>query len=235
MSSKDETRQRLLEAAGQVFAENGYDGATIRDIVRRAGMNIAAVNYYFDHKHHLYIEAVKSACSCQDETVPLPEWPAGTPAVTKLRDLIHTMLRRIFDAGHPAWHKKLFLREMAEPTAACEELVEGHIRPMAQLLGSILAELVPETPEDRRFLIASSIVGQCMHYRVARPIIELLVGEEKFKRFDAGLLAEHITQFSLAALGLIPSPFAARPAATQSRADKPEAQAKESLAGASGL
>ena len=61
MSSPDDPRQRLLETAGQIFAEKGFDGATVREICRRAGVNIAAVNYYFRDKERLYIEAVKEA------------------------------------------------------------------------------------------------------------------------------------------------------------------------------
>ena len=41
------TRDKLIEAAGHVFAERGYRAATIRDICRRAGANVAAVNYTF--------------------------------------------------------------------------------------------------------------------------------------------------------------------------------------------
>jgi AcrR family transcriptional regulator len=67
MSSKDDTQQRLLEAAGQVFAERGYEAATVREICQRADVNIAAVNYYFRDKERLYIEAVKSACRSESE------------------------------------------------------------------------------------------------------------------------------------------------------------------------
>src|SRR5438552_12326711 len=62
MVAKDVTQTRLLEVAGQVFAEKGFDGATVREICQRADANIAAVNYYFRDKEKLYIEAVKSAC-----------------------------------------------------------------------------------------------------------------------------------------------------------------------------
>ena len=48
------TRERLLEAAGEVFAEQGYRKATIREIVRRAGANLNAVNYHFRDKAGLY-------------------------------------------------------------------------------------------------------------------------------------------------------------------------------------
>jgi AcrR family transcriptional regulator len=201
MNVKDDTRQRLLEAAGEVFAEKGFRGATVREIIQRAGANIAAVNYYFRDKESLYIETVKSACACQSEAVPLPQWPAGTPPTQKLRDFIHTILNRMLDKDGPAWHKQLFLREMAQPTAACEVLVQNHIRPSAQLLAGILAELLPDVPEGKRRLIAFSIIGQCLFHSVARPIVELLVGKEEHRRYDAAFLEEHIAEFSLAALG----------------------------------
>jgi AcrR family transcriptional regulator len=202
MTDKDDPRQRLLQAAGEVFAEKGFKGATIREIIRRAETNIAAVNYYFRDKEQLYIEAVKSACQVPAERIPFPAWAPETPATVKLRDFIHTMVRRMLDKDTPSWHQQLFLREMAQPSAACAELVQNVIRPMAQLLSSILQELVPDVGEVKRHLIAFSIVGQCFHHRVARPVIALLVGAEDYRTYDTKLLADHITQFSFAALGL---------------------------------
>ena len=48
-----DTRERVLTAAMQVFAEHGFDGATLREITALAGANIAAVNYYFRSKDEL--------------------------------------------------------------------------------------------------------------------------------------------------------------------------------------
>ena len=54
----DATRDKLLEAAGRAFAERGYAGATVRDICKEAGANVAAVNYYFKDKLALYTEVL---------------------------------------------------------------------------------------------------------------------------------------------------------------------------------
>ena len=57
----DGPETRLLEAAERVFAEKGYKAASVREICKQAGLNIAGVNYYFGDKERLYIEAVKYA------------------------------------------------------------------------------------------------------------------------------------------------------------------------------
>src|SRR5438105_2551888 len=92
-------RQRLLDAAGEIFAEKGFEGATVRKIIERAGVNIAGVNYYFRDKERLYIEAVKhAACGRPGEA---PAWPPGTPPAAKLRDFIRQMVSNLFDPARP--------------------------------------------------------------------------------------------------------------------------------------
>ena len=60
----DKTRQRLLEAAGEIFAEQGFRQTTVRDICARAGANVAAVNYHFGDKEKLYSEVLRFAHGC---------------------------------------------------------------------------------------------------------------------------------------------------------------------------
>ncbi len=200
MADADDPRQRLLEAAGEIFAERGFDGATVRTISKRAGANLAAVNYYFRDKERLYIEAVKHAACGPAEA---PAWPPGTPPAVKLRDFIRQMARNLFDPTRPAWHARLMMREMAQPTSACAELVRDYIGPRAAVLEGVLRELMPaEAPRWKRFMTAFSIVGQLLFYVSHKPVLGLLAGPDALKHFDAETVAEHVTDFSLKALGV---------------------------------
>jgi AcrR family transcriptional regulator len=202
MSEKpDDTRQRLLEAAGEVFAEKGYQAATVREICSRAGANLAAVNYYFGDKQRLYVEVVNYAHRGHGEQ-PLPEFPPETPSAEKLWGFVEHMLVGSEVQECPSWGRRLMMREMAEPSEACGALVDAFVRPKAELLGRILAELLPpDTSPADRHLIAYSIVGQCLFHRMHRPIALALSGEELYRSFNTAWLADHITRFTLAAIG----------------------------------
>jgi AcrR family transcriptional regulator len=198
----DTTRQRILEAAETVFAERGFEAATVRQIIDRAGVkNIAAVNYYFKDKERLYIETVKAAHICCNSNIPLPQWPEGTAPQKKLRDFIHVMMRRMFEPQRPSALQLVF-REMAAPSPAGAEVVREYIRPMADVLIEIVAELLPDIADGKRMLYGFSIVGQCLFYRTNRNVIVHLIGEESFDNLEVERLADHIADFTLAGLGI---------------------------------
>jgi TetR/AcrR family transcriptional regulator, regulator of cefoperazone and chloramphenicol sensitivity len=200
MTEIDDTRERLLIAAEQVFADKGFEGASVREILDKAGVkNTSAINYYFRSKDQFYVETVKNAhvsCNCG---LPYPEWPQGADPEQKLRDFIRTMVLRMLKPPRIS-AVQLMMREMANPTKACAEVAREYIRPMAEMLEKILTELLPDIPEKRRFMIGVSIVGQYLIYRTNRPILALLMGEENFQQIDPEKLAEHIAEFSLAAI-----------------------------------
>jgi AcrR family transcriptional regulator len=202
----DDPRVRILSAAGQEFAEHGYEAATVRDICAAAGVNVAAVNYYFGDKGRLYIESVKHAHEERVREVPTPDWPPGTPADRKLHDFVDNMLERMLGVSQPPWQVRLMMREVLQPTEACRELVEDYIRPHFAMLVSILDELAGGSlspPELRR--VGMSIVGQCFIYRAAGDVVAMLVPREEIETLHTPRsLAGHITHSAMAALGVGP-------------------------------
>jgi AcrR family transcriptional regulator len=197
-----DTRQRVLEAAGPIFAARGFDAVTIREICKQAGANVSAVNYHFRSKEQLYVETVRHAHESITEKVPLPTFEPGTPPEERLRRFLRTMLER-FERGGSAWHCELIMREVSQPTAGgCAEFVRGFVRPTHEMLMSILNDLLPpDVPLEKRMLLTMSVIGQCLHYHHSRNVLPLLAGPEAAARLrDATTWADHVTDFSLAAL-----------------------------------
>src|SRR6266478_1110207 len=195
------TEKRLLEAAGEIFAEHGYRSATVRQICEKARANIAAVNYHFGDKEGLYRAVLRSVQRASAEKYP-PSL-AGNPATPKqkLRAYVRSLLHRIFDEGRPGWHTKIMIREMLEPTRALDMLVEEGARPLHQELSSIVRELLGSAADDEVVrLSALSVMSQCVYYRRARPVITRLYPQQRYDSKEVERLAEHITQFSLLAL-----------------------------------
>jgi AcrR family transcriptional regulator len=204
MESQDPTKARLLEAAGEEFAEKGYDAARIRTISERARANLAAVNYHFGDKEQLYIEAVLHAhqCGARDggEAAAAPEPPAE-----RLRRFIHDFLRHVLAIHDPdGWQHRLILREMLHPTAASDVLIREAIRPKFERLREILRQFCPAADDRTLNALAFSVIGQCLHYRMARAFTERLIGQQAFRALDLDFLTDHITTFTLAALGCVP-------------------------------
>jgi len=202
----DQTKVRLLEAAGREFAEKGFEGATVRSISDRAGANLASVNYHFGDKERLYEEAVLHAHLCASE--PVPEALSEIEPAETLRRYIYHFLSNVVALRGETWHHSLMLREMIAPTKASETLVREAIRPRFEQLSDILRGICPAADELRIHALAFSVVGQCLHYKMCRPISERLVGAEVFASLDLEYLSDHIARFTLAALGLAP-PFGA--------------------------
>lgn len=193
----DDTRQKLIDAAGQIFSEKGFETTTVREVCQAAGANIAAIHYHFGDKERLYIEAVKHA-NCQQGVVKF-DWPPGCSPERKLEGMIFHMMEMMLENDSPSWHIELMMRELARPTAACRELVEEFISPMFSQLLEIVTVFFPEgAPLLLRQRMVMSVVSQCLLYRYHRPIGRLLLGEETFQKlFELEMTAQQVLAFSL--------------------------------------
>ena len=203
MVAQDPTKSRLLEGAGEEFAEKGFELARVRAICDRAGANLAAINYHFGDKEHLYVEVLREAHRCgldQEERFDRRLSPAE-----RLRTFIHHFLDRVLAMNHPEdWQHRLMLREMLSPTPFSEVLVREMIRPRFEFIKGLMREICPEADDRRLNALVFSVIGQCLHYKMARRVTERLIGDEGYRALDLDYLTDHITAFCLAALGMGP-------------------------------
>jgi len=198
-ATAQETRRKLLNAAGEVFAEKGLHGTLIRDITDRAGVNLAAVNYHFKDKLELYLAVMRQihAVALNDA---LPLMAEGSPQ-EGLRAFVAGVMNTLLNPRQPAWYSTLIARELSEPTMAFDDLIEQLIRPTHIGLSAIVGNILGKNAHSEEVTLATcSIVGQCLYYLYGKPMINKI--HPKLVRYDnIDKIVDHIVDFSLHALG----------------------------------
>jgi len=197
-AASQETQRKLIDAAGQVFAERGLHAATLQEITTRAGVNKAAVNYHFRDKLELYAAVVRHCLSFRAE--PAPEEMTGPPE-ERLRALIAHIIREILDPAKPPWRAAIINHELAQPTAALDAVMEELIAPRSRLQRDIVRRLLgPRASEEKVARATLSIIAQCLVYLHDRRIMARLhpILAQDDRKPDE--IARHIAEFSLAAL-----------------------------------
>ena len=196
-----DTRQRLLQAATEVFAEHGFEKATIREICRRADANVAAIHYHFGDKKRLYAAIFGTVFNLLRER-RTSFLPVHAPPEERLRIYIRALFEEIFycdgDARRCAQLSAIYLMEMTRPTEVLDRVVADHLRRDAEELYSIVGALLDEScGKDEIVDCSASVVGQILYYYHAEPIVSRLHPDRPpvSERLDE--LADHVWQFSL--------------------------------------
>lgn len=199
------TRERLLQAAVDVFAEKGYDQTTVREICDRAEANVAAVCYYFntklglyeavfDHLYHRLLSARRERAAAADQ-----------PPLRQLRAFIRTRIEALFDqTSGGSRFGRVLTWEMSNPSPIFGELLDRYLRPETEALKQILATMVgpPITPFALEACLFS-VMAQCAFYHNANRIIRQLAPDHFTQADVVDQLVDHIATFSTAGLTAI--------------------------------
>jgi len=198
---QDDTRTKLLDAAGQVFADSGFQAATVREICARAGVNIALVNYHFGDKLELYTEVLRHSVGASGNGIINQALNSTAPPEEAFCELIHAMLLRVCRADRPGWHFRLMMHEFAQPTPAMASVLDETMRPVydrfRQLIGSML-DLPADNDQVR--LATHSVIAQVVHYGHGRHVISRVWPELEMNPERIAQISAHIADFSLAGI-----------------------------------
>ena len=200
----DETRDRLLHAASEVFGDVGFRRATVRDICARANANVAAVNYHFGDKEGLYSEVVHSGIAAGLEKFPVDmDVPPNATPEQRLLAFVRSFLHRTLGRGEHACSGRLMLWEMVEPTPVLDTLFQQRIRILYAHLESIVKDLLGTAATPQRIRLGcASILGQCTFYRLGESLLSKIQGgpTTNLPPEQIEALASHVTLFSAAGL-----------------------------------
>ncbi|QUD89769.1 TetR/AcrR family transcriptional regulator [Phenylobacterium montanum] len=203
-TDRPSARTRLLDAAGEVFADKGFDGARGADICAQAGMNPAAINYYFGGMDGLY-EAV--LIEARDRLPRIGDLAAIAAADTdprsKLRAIMQLAITALSGPASRSWVLRLIGREALSLSPTFERLlVEAEGLPKLAILRSIIGQIM-ELPPDHPAVARSclSVITPCQVMLIApRDLMaHLLPASDPQGRGDQDLI-EHLVDFALGGL-----------------------------------
>lgn len=167
---QEKTRSRILSVAAMLFSEKGFEGASIRMICARAGVNVSLVNYYFKTKELLYFEVHKLMNLHLRQKMP---WVNGTPEAVKDLEEWETRLQGIISSilkGHltkdkySVCRRRLFSQEMSRPSKCLPMLIEHFYNPFKGYLECFFRLVCPELSETRLNMMIVFLMNQVVGF-----------------------------------------------------------------------
>lgn len=200
---RQKTQLQLLEAAGQEFAEKGFDRTTAKEICERAGINTAAVNYYFGGIEGLHAAVLEEARNRLFSADAISAAVAGkSDAKAKLEAVLNVVAEALTGPLSSSWVFAVLGRELVSPSPSMLETKEKVILPRARLLRQFVAELM-KLPEDHPAVArgcVSLMAPICMLILADRRHLARALPALGLKPDDGPSLARHLFRYALAGL-----------------------------------
>lgn len=182
LTGRGDTKTRIMDAAEMLFAERGYEAASLRAITAAAGANLASINYHFGSKEAL-LRAVMAR-----RLVPLNlrrlemlgrfevEYD---PAPVPVENILRALLEPISSAAQSqegSWQRFRLLvgRMYSEPTSRILAVFWGELSEIAGRFQAAIRRACPHLPENELYWRVHFTVGAMAHTLSAGTLLEML-------------------------------------------------------------
>ncbi|MHC4395517.1 MAG: CerR family C-terminal domain-containing protein [Planctomycetota bacterium] len=203
--SNKNIQNRLLDTAERLFAENGYEGTSIREITAAAECNVAAVNYHFSGKQKLYIEVFRRRLRCLVDIrlAAINKVMSEDGCKATLENLLRAFATAFIEpfAGQSRGRPfiKLMTREMFDQHLPKTMFSEEVIIPTTTALLQALKKLSPALHQSEAQLCIHSVIAQLIHVIHVKEMFAQ-GGDPNLPTFDLARLIDHIVDFSVAGI-----------------------------------
>ncbi len=169
-SDGEQSRERLLLAAMQLFATQGFVRTSTREIALAAGANVAAISYYFGDKAGLYRAALTDFMPPPEVNIAVFDQPGFT-----LRQMLEgyymQMLAPMMEGESAELRLRMWLRELLEPTGIWQNEIDNGIRPEFEALAVVLARHMQVPVDDEIHRLVHAIAALGAHLMISRDIV----------------------------------------------------------------
>ena len=196
---RDDTRERLLDAAECLFCRKGFEATSIRDLTLLAGCNVAAVNYHFGGKEQLYQQMFRRQMKKMiDDHIKIISRVMSGPA-PKLEDLLLGLVGPPLRAVHQNEPRGMVMQLMArevlnrhiDPELVMRDLKEVFVKHFSEAI----QKLEPGLNGFRAKLVAFSSEATVFH-----PLLFMQYYLSWIDGLDVDKLIDHIVRFNVAAI-----------------------------------
>ena len=174
MNRLKDTRSRILDVAEELFSEQGFDRISIRDITKKARVNLASINYHFGSKQDL-IAAIFERRVFPVNQARIAALDAVEQAKTspKLENILEAFIRPTIQCAKnvPKGEKafsKLFGRCLSEPSPEIEALLKRQFEPLIERLDGALMKALPRLSRSEIFWCMKFTFGALHHWLLTK-------------------------------------------------------------------
>ncbi len=168
-----QNREKILEVAGELFREKGFDGIGVAEIMRAAGLTHGGFYGHFESKDELACETSRNLVARTEERWKTVVGNAPEAPLDALLD--HYLSRRNLDDRAKGCIFASLTQEVSRHGPAMQEAFTGGLMALA----GVLEEVVPgATPEDRRRRALASLSAMMGAVILARAMDNPALAEE---------------------------------------------------------
>ena len=176
MKQRRDTRSRILDVAEELFGELGLDRVSIRDITRKAKVNLAAINYHFGSKEDLIAAVFERRVVPVNEArlaaLDAVEKSAGK-RIPKLEAILEAFIRPALQSSLKASKggtafSKLFGRYLSEPSPEVEVLLKRQFEPLVERMDGALRRALPHLSRSDIYWRMKFTYGALHHWLLTK-------------------------------------------------------------------
>jgi len=171
-------REHIMEVAVELFAVNGFEGTSIRQLAQRADVNIAMINYYFGSKEKLFETLLEQKATYMRNRIEAVEADISLTEIEKLDQIIEDYVSRFF--SHPEFHRVL----QQELLVSHRETLHRNVISLFVKNTQNVVSIIEKGIRKKQFkkvdppLIFASIIGTINQVMLSRTMCNMLLNKE---------------------------------------------------------
>lgn len=186
------TKYALIMAGLELFGEYGLKGTSTRMLADKSGANVSAIPYYFGGKEGLYRAVLEYIRDRVNEYIGLKHasirqvLAEGTLSKKHARELLLELIdsgaRMFVDSDEPQAWARIIMREQVAPTEAFDIIYKSQMRPMQDMVATLIAACLELEPTAEEVKIRShALLGQVLSFTLCRESLLRFLGVKKLR------------------------------------------------------